>query len=165
MSENIYEPPTSDVRVESTEQNELASRWKRLWASLLDSLILMLIILPVMYFTGGFEGVSAGVQPSMGYSLLMGLFGLIVFVLVNGKLLVDNGQTIGKKILGIKIITDNGELPTLKEHLLKRYAVFFLPGQIPLVGQIFSIVNVVFIFGKQKRCIHDIAGGTKVVTA
>ena len=100
MSENIYEPPTSDVRVESTEQNELASRWKRLWASLLDSLILMLIILPVMYFTGGFEGVSAGVQPSMGYSLLMGLFGLIVFVLVNGKLLVDNGQTISSVRLG-----------------------------------------------------------------
>jgi len=31
------------------------------------------------------------------------------------------------------------------------------------VGQILSTLNILFIFGKNKRCVHDIAAGTKVV--
>jgi uncharacterized RDD family membrane protein YckC len=38
-----------------------------------------------------------------------------------------------------------------------------LPGQIPVVGQIFSFINILFIFTKEKRCIHDLVAKTKVV--
>jgi uncharacterized RDD family membrane protein YckC len=106
-----------------------------------------------------------GVQRSIGYNLVIGLLGLGVFILINGKLLIANGQTIGKKLLGIRIVDLNGDLPELKKHLIKRYAVFFIPGQVPAIGQFFSIINILFIFGKQKRCVHDLAAGTKVVEA
>lgn len=165
MSESINKSTEHDLMDESAEQNVLASRWKRLWASLLDGLIMTIITLPVMYFTGGVQALVQGAKPATAYSIMMGIFGLIVFILLNGKLLINNGQTIGKKILGIKITTLNGNLPKLKEHLLKRYAVFFIPGQIPFVGQIFAIINVLFVFGKQKRCIHDLVAGTRVVVS
>ncbi len=84
------------------------------------------------------------------------------FIVINGKLLICNGQTIGKKALGIKIVDTNGNLPE-KQHLIKRYGVYFLPGQIPVIGQIISLINVLFIFGPEKRCLHDLLGDTIVI--
>jgi len=152
----------TEVLAEDGELNN-ASRWDRLCASLIDSLIMMVIIMPVMYLTGGFDGVSKGVQPSLGYTLLMGLFGIVVFIIINGKLLTTNGQTVGKRARGIKIVTLSGELPSIKKHLLKRYGVSFLIVYVPLIGQILSLANVLIIFGKQKRCGHDYLAGTLVV--
>jgi len=130
---------------------------------MIDTLIISLITYPFMYFTGGFDGIADGIQPPFGYSLFVGVIGIIVFSLFNGKLLIQNGQTIGKKVLGIKIVDLNGDLPTIKKHLLPRYATYFLPAQVPVVGPYISAINILFIFGKQKRCIHDYIAGTKVV--
>jgi uncharacterized RDD family membrane protein YckC len=68
-----------------------------------------------------------------------------------------------KRTLGIKIVTLSGGLPSLKEHLLKKYCIYFFLGCIPLIGQLLSMVNIAIIFGKQKRCGHDLVAGTKVV--
>lgn len=145
------------------QQLVIASRWDRLSASLIDCLIMMIVTVPVMYLTGGFDGVSAGISPSMSYLFGMWVFSTTVFVVVNGKLLVTEGQTIGKQIMEIKMVTLSGELPGVKQHLLKRYGVYFLLGQIPFAGRVLSIINVLLIFGKQKRCGHDLVAGTKVV--
>jgi len=165
LNDNIYKPPEAELLGDQEHVDLLASRWTRLWASLLDSLIMMLFIMPAMFLTGGFEGLTEGVQPSIAYTLAIGLLGLAVFIVINGKLLVSSGQTIGKKLLNIKIVDLEGGLPELKKHLIKRYAVYFIPGQIPVVGQLFTIINVLFIFGKEKRCVHDLAANTKVVVA
>ncbi|OMH28474.1 RDD family protein [Motiliproteus sp. MSK22-1] len=163
MSNENYAAPQSQLVAETDSSEQLASRWSRLLAALLDGLIIMIVTLPVMYFTGGFDGITNGIEPSVTYNLVIGALGLAIFILVNGKLLISNGQTLGKKVLGIKIVDLNGDLPGLKQHLLKRYAVYFIPGQIPIAGQLFSFINILFIFGKQKRCIHDYLAGTKVV--
>ena len=34
---------------------------------------------------------------------------------------------------------------------------------IPLIGTVFSLVDVGFIFGKERRCLHDRIAGTCVV--
>ena len=159
MSEE-YQVPQLE---EQNEDQALASRWQRLWAWLLDTLILMVVVFPVMYLTGALDGVLKDVEPSSSDNILSVLFSLSVFAFLNGGLLIKQGQTIGKKLVGIKIVDLNGNLPTLKQHLIKRYAVYFLPIYIPVVGAIFSLVDDLFIFGKEKRCIHDYAAGTKVV--
>jgi uncharacterized RDD family membrane protein YckC len=125
---------------------------------------MMVIIMPVMYFTGAFDRVLEGVAPSLAYNLIVGAFGIIVFVVLNGKLLLKKGQTIGKRALGIKIVTLSDELPSFKKHLLKRYGLYFALGHIPLIGQLLSTINVLIIFSKQKRCGHDIVADTKVVS-
>ncbi len=165
MDNDIYTAPQAELVEPSNEVNALASRWKRLWASMLDSLIMLSVILPAMYFTGGFDGMSKGVQPSFEYSLMITTLGIVAFIIININLLVNYGQTVGKKILGIKIVDLEGNLPSLKKHLLKRYAVYFLPDQVPVVGQFFSMINILFIFGKEKRCIHDLVAETKVIMA
>ncbi len=161
---NVYSTPEAQL-VDQVDDSEkpLASRWARLGASIIDSVIMMLFVMPVMYFTGGFDGIASGVQPGFVYMFSMGILSFIVFFVINYRFLIANGQTIGKKVLDIKIVDLNGNVPAFQPQLLIRYAVYVLPGQIPVVGTLFSLVNVLFIFGKEKRCIHDLAAKTKVV--
>ena len=165
MNNNVYEAPKAELIETSSNEGALASRWNRLWASMLDSLMIMAVTIPTMYFTGGFDGISEGLSPSISYSLAVSFLAISVFAIINGKLLMNNGQTIGKKLLGIKIVDLEGNLPTVKKQLLTRYATYMIPGQIPIVGQFFVLFNILFIFGKQKRCIHDYIAGTKVVVS
>jgi len=161
---NVYSTPQSQL-VDQVDDSEkpLASRWARLGAWLIDSIIVMVVVAPVVYFTGGLDGIMEGRQPSFIYSLIMGLLSFVVFFAINYRSLVANGQSIGKKVLEIKIVDLNGNVPSFQPQLLIRYAIYSLSGQIPVVGVIFSFVNVLFIFGSEKRCLHDLAAKTKVV--
>lgn len=165
MTENNYIPQDSGRSESADDIHLLASRWDRLWAALIDGITMMCIIVPLMYFTGGIDDIANDIEPSMTYNLFMSAMSIIIFIILHGKLLVNNGQTIGKKILGIKIVDLNGNLPTVKEHLLKRYAFYFISGQIPLVGPFISLLNLLFIFSKSKRCLHDHLAGTVVVNS
>ncbi len=164
MENNIYSPPESNLETEKDSEHEvsLASRWSRLGASLIDTITIMPILLPLMYFTGGFDGIAEGKQPSMTYSLVFGLVGIVIFMLIHGYFLISNGQTLGKKALNIKIVTIDDQHAGIST-LAKRYGFYWFIPQIPVIGQIINMVNVLFIFGKSKRCIHDLVGGTKVV--
>lgn len=164
MENNIYKAPESQLTTASENHTELASRVRRLVAAFIDGLTIGLVTLPLMYFTGGFAGISTGEQPSFLYSLGIGLIGIVIYFAINWNFLSSAGQTIGKKVMSIKVVTLDDQLPTMSNHFLKRYAVYFLPGQIPVAGQGFSIVNILFIFGPQRRCIHDFFAGTKVVS-
>ena len=123
---------------------------------------MMCFTVPLMYFTGGIDLIMEGRQPHTMYMVGMGILGIVFFVLVNGKFLLESGQTIGKKVLKIKIVDLNDELPS-KVHLLKRYGLYFGLGQIPVIGQWLSIINILFVFGKEKRCLHDYVGKTRVI--
>lgn len=166
MVDDVYKTPNSELIQEpENKSSELASRWSRLGASIIDSLVISAFVFPLMFFTGGFRSVTTGVQPVWQYTLMIGLAGIGVFLVLNYKLLSSYGQTIGKRALGIKIVDLDNNLPSMKKHLLIRYAVYFLSGQVPLIGQLFSFVNVLFIFGKQKRCLHDYIAGTRVIVS
>ncbi len=157
----------NEDKIIENQKNEikdlLASRWSRFWASLVDGLIMALITIPVMYFTGGFETIDDKlVEQSFLYTTLIASLGLIIFILVNYRLLINNGQTIGKKLLKIKIVNLDNNLPT-KDILLTRYLVYFIPSYIPVIGSWLSIINILTIFGKEKRCIHDYVAKTRVI--
>lgn len=162
MENNVYSPPESDVVVENEAGDILASRWTRLFGSIIDSFLMMAFIVPLMYFTGGLEGPLNGVENSILYSLTLGVGSLLIFAAINGHYLIKYGQTVAKKLLNIRIVTLEGETPN-PSSILIRYAVFFLPGQIPIAGQLLGMINPLFIFGAQKRCLHDLAAKTKVV--
>ncbi len=145
-------------------QEVLASRWSRLWASIIDTMIFGICMALIIYFTNGIELVNGEMitKESTPYWVIIELLNLLLFMGINYKFLINNGQTIGKIILKIKIVDLNNELPT-KSSLLKRYSFYFLPPYIPVIGGIISTLNILFIFGKEKRCIHDIIAKTRVI--
>jgi len=89
----------------------------------------------------------------------------MLYFLLNGYLLYMKGQTLGKKIMKIKIIQLNGELPPLFKIYGIRYFAINLIYSIPIIGTLFQIVDVLFIFRNDRRCIHDFLAGTKVIVS
>jgi len=98
----------------------------------------------------------------IGLSVLM-LLGLFIYNLV---LLATRGQTIGKKLKGIRIVTHpDGANPGGVKTIVLRGIINGLSGSVPLLGPVYSIVDICFIFREDQRCIHDLIAGTKVVVA
>lgn len=165
--QNPYTTPQAVVA--DMGDGELADRGARLGAAIIDGLILMAILLPLMFFGGYFsaamDAAAQGRQVGIGTTLMWGLIGLAVFVAVQFVPLNANGQTWGKKVLGIKIVDLAGGKPPVGKLIGLRYLPMQVAGAIPVVGPIIGLVNILMIFRGDRRCGHDLIAGTRVVTA
>ena len=144
----------------------LADRWKRLGGALIDSLIAMAISFPVMLVGGVFRQIMEGERMTLGQQLFFFVFGLVVFLAVNGYLLAKQGQTVGKRLVGTRIVShENGQILPFGRVFGLRYLPLFLISQVPFLGSLFALVDVLFIFREDHRCVHDLIAGTHVVEA
>ena len=77
-----------------------------------------------------------------------------------------SGQTIGKKLLKIRIVREPGHAAAGFVHawLLRNFVTGFIRA-VPWSGFVFTLVDVCFIFRDDRRCLHDLIAGTKVVQA
>jgi uncharacterized RDD family membrane protein YckC len=162
MNDSMYQAPQVEL-VDSQQPALKASRLRRLFASMIDSLLMSVIVLPAMFLGGLFE-LAATAPMSWGYSIKTGALAAIVFLLLNGLLLIQRGQTLGKMMLSIKIVKEDCSAADAST-LLIRYAVYFMGNLIPVIGALFGLVNVLFIFGDRKQCLHDRIASTIVVNA
>ncbi len=166
--ENPYAPPSADQPFIDEQIAEggapLASRWRRLGAALLDTLALLVIQFPLLFAFGWFSfdnpgGIAASEQ------ILGSMLGLLIFFALNIFLLTTRGQTIGKMLTGIRIVdNDTEEIPPIARIYGIRYLLFQLFGAVPFLN-IINLVDVLFIFRQDRRCIHDLWANTIVVMA
>ncbi|MFK8028666.1 MAG: RDD family protein [Gammaproteobacteria bacterium] len=160
-TENPYSPPSAELA--DSAPGELASRWRRFFGSLIDGLLIGVITIPLVLMTGYFERASTASQTLLE-TALMGIAGLAIFLALNGYLLSTKGQTIGKLLVRTQIVSfDDGRLLPLAKLIGLRYVPLWVVGQVPVVGQIASLVDALFIFRSDKRCVHDLIANTKVV--
>jgi len=165
MSSNPYEYSSEQLPADlrRPEGDDLADRGTRFVARFLDGLIGLVITAPVMYLTGYFD---RAVKQQVGFVELgfWTLGGFLVYLAIHGYFLATNGQTIGKKLLSIKIVDKKtGELLPFVKLVGLRDLTMIALASIPFVGPITGIVDVLFIFGSQRQCLHDLIAGTKVV--
>lgn len=145
------------------ENHSLASRWARLFGSLIDGVISIIIIFPIMFYSGYWEkAMSGAVQVS--HTILIAALAFVLFFIIHGYLLAKNGQSIGKKLVGTKIVSVNTDniLPLSKVVFL-RYLPIAVVSNIPIVGGLFVLLDSLLVFRKNKRCVHDLIAGTKVI--
>jgi len=164
--DNIYATPAAELeRPELSDQDNLATRWARLWGSLIDGIIAMVFIFPVMFITGFWDKAMAGAVPILD-TVLFGVFGFVVFIALHGYLLAKHGQTIGKRLVGTRIVSvSSDEILPLWKIIFMRYLPISISAHIPAIGQFLTIIGNLFVFRKNKRCVHDLIAGTKVVKA
>ena len=167
--DNPYSPPqTQDLTAREDVSGQLADRWPRLLAAIVDGILQIAIMFPLAYFAGLFDEIrrsaSAGEPaPFSVYALLL-VFGILIFWLLHGYLLATQGQTIGKRLLKIRIVgTDDGKVSVAKLLFLRQLPVQVL--SILPVAMYLVWIDILFIFGKSRRCVHDRLAGTKVVAA
>jgi len=155
-----YAPPqatVADVEQRSPGSLEPAGRWTRLGANIIDTLLFV----PAIVFAALLDSSSDG---SIIAGLLAGLWSLAI-VVVQIYHLATRSQTVGKRIVKVRIMRTDGSRATLGRTLGLRYIVPGLIGAIPFVGGFFSLVDVLFIFREDRRCIHDMIADTFVVQA
>jgi uncharacterized RDD family membrane protein YckC len=164
QEQNPYSAPQAEVR-DVVQKLRLGGRGERLGAAIIDGLILLAILLPAMFFGGYFSGIMQGVRPAFGMQALWVLIGFAIFVAVQGYPLAQGGQTWGKKLLKLKIVDLDGAQPDFLRLIGFRYGSTQLVSLIPVVGSIYAFVDVLFIFREDRRCLHDLIAGTRVVVA
>lgn len=165
--QNPYRSP--DAVVAEIAEDGLADRGSRLGAALIDGIILLVILGPLMFFGGYWSGAMAaaqrGEQVAIATTLMWAAIAFAVFALVQYVPLNATGQTWGKKLLGIKIVDLAGAKPPVGRLLGLRYLPVQVIGNVPLIGPVLGIVNVLLIFRADRRCGHDLIAGTQVVKA
>ena len=139
-----YEPEQPEA-AEAPPSQIFASRVSRLGASVIDGLIAGAGFLVLIY-----------ILPTLG------LLVLLAIIAVQMILLTRDGQSLGKKALNIRIVVyRTGENGGFVPNVLLRTIVNGLIGIIPLYG----VIDILFIFRRDRRCIHDLIAGTVVVRA
>lgn len=158
---NPYAPPVAEVAdVAAAGGLELASRGVRFGGALID-LVVQLLLLMLVNLVLPWSLFSEAVALSI--LLLNGLIGLVLFLAVNGYLLVAHGQTVGKRLLGTRIVRPDGSRTGAGRLLGLRYSIGYILGVIPFVNVIYGLVDSLMIFRASRRCLHDVIADTIVV--
>jgi uncharacterized RDD family membrane protein YckC len=154
---------------------ELASRGARLLAASLDELILLAIGLPLVFGAVPvvMDKVGAGEIPDVddvlnamvgGTGTIVTVVALIVWCVITTWLVASNGQSIGKRLVGIKVVRTNGERASLARIFLLRNLVNGLPLVVlPYVGLLYQLIDPLLIYQPAQQCIHDKIADTIVV--
>ncbi len=136
---------------------ELASIGRRFGALWVDSIVLIVLIIPLSIALGMASAAAGKAEPGRGFSfLVMVVVGAIWFA-YEGLMLSSRGQTLGKMAVGIKVVTAEGRDisggQAWGRALIRQ--VFF---------EYIALVNYLpALFTKQKTAIHDMAAKTRVV--
>lgn len=123
------------------------------------------MILPIgvliMYLMGMFETIERVQTISNRDELIYGVSIIFIWFLLHGYFLKKAGQTIGKRIVGIKIVSLAGSNAAMSA-LITRYLIFFI---FQSISSLLSLLNFLFIFRDDRRCVHDLVAKTMVVYA
>ncbi|RYZ08869.1 MAG: RDD family protein [Myxococcales bacterium] len=165
---NPYQAPAADKEAEQVVAGPLslvlATRGARLGASLIDALLAMSVLGPLQFAAGVYDNFPNVTKQSPMHIVLWSAGGLLLFVLLHGYFLKKNGQTIGKRLLRIRIAdVEDGSTPALDRLLLWRVLPVQLVVLVPYVGMLATFVDALLIFRRDQRCGHDHIARTVVV--
>ncbi|MCP5020937.1 MAG: RDD family protein [bacterium] len=166
-----YSTPQSNLG-RPLEDAPLASLYQRLGGALVDGGLSSTCLLAPLFMAGDshllWESVRTEDKETMMRLLSGGEYPLTaallsILVVFDLWLLFKDGQTIGKRMVGSRIVRTSGvragfiRIVGLREFLSRLlYAV-------PFVGSAFMIVGHSMILLPQRRCLHDYIADTKVV--
>lgn len=144
------------------DQEHLAGRGRRLLATGVDFVLVPALTLVLIMLTGVVEHA----EDYRSLAWIWKVFGLAVtsYLILNGYLLWRRGQSIGKALMGIAIVsTATGEKAPFWKLVGIRALFFPLLYLIPPPLTVAPVLDQVLIFMKGRRCLHDYAAGTSVV--
>ena len=161
----------NDLFDDNEMEVELASPWQRMGARIMDGLpfagigILAAILVA---FTGGSDGKAA---MAVIIVAVVAAIGLLIYNLV---IMARDGQSIGKKIVGIRVITEDGDNPGFVKYCLVREIgynfIFTLIGIVnenlgDALATIAGIICVVMLFmeSRNRQTLQDLLAKTLVI--
>jgi uncharacterized RDD family membrane protein YckC len=143
---------------------ELATWGQRVWATLIDTVIYVGVLIVVAIIA---VAVSGGDDTAAGGLIILGLvlwflFAPAAFMARGGE---HNGQTPGKQVMGIRVVRDTGEAVSfgfamLREVVIRQVAINAIGGFLLLP----PLLDVLWpLWDGSRRALHDIMANTHVV--
>jgi len=154
MSENPYVAPTTDVTIDSSVEPVYAGFWIRVGAAIIDTILIMIVILPVLITIYGLAYFDST-------QIIAGAWDFVISYIVPAVIVITFwiyvSATPGKMLLNIKIVdAKTGEQPS-KGQFIGRYLGYYV-SMIPL------FLGIIWVgFDKRKQGWHDKLSGTVVV--
>jgi uncharacterized RDD family membrane protein YckC len=165
----------TDLVAEPQPTLRIAGFWRRLVAFAVDAFLLGIVGSALGWSMYGPMARLGGYARLLGFAIALAYFGVL-----NSR--IGGGQTLGKRLLGIRVTRVNGGLMSLPRSML-RYSVlgipFFLnyapiPPQVALspvgylislllFGGMFSIIYLYIFNRRTRRSLHDFVAGTWVL--
>jgi uncharacterized RDD family membrane protein YckC len=155
-------------------QLPLAGLGARFGAAFVDGLLQWLCKLPMFFafaeiFKLAMQNPQTPLTPEQVSPIVMAAYLHILpwlgaLAAIQVTLLCVRSQSIGKMVLGLKIVSVEDEQPggPLRAFLLRAFIPTVIEF-IPFLGLLFWLVDTCFIFRDDHRCLHDLIAGTKVV--
>ena len=155
---------------------EIAPFPRRLLAYLIDFSIMIAYMFSMKYLL--YKAMGLSFKENVGLDILIVSFPMLMYSLISEVLL--NGQTLGKKLMSLRVISLDGGEPTLGQYILRWITKFFewpflfgyvlldaemLAAYIFLTGFLgISVVIIIAVAQKSQR-LGDFAANTVVVNA
>lgn len=157
---------------------EIAEVYKRFFAYVIDFSILLLFFISMKYFYYGgfgFKGVRM-LKSHVGLDILTISIPMLLYSLVSEVMM--NGQTIGKKILKIRVMSLDGGEPSLSQYTVRwifkvfEWPFFFgytffslqnIAGYIIVTAFCGVVVLIIISLSKKNQRLGDLAANTVVV--
>jgi uncharacterized RDD family membrane protein YckC len=164
---NPYAPPQATVKDVADPAATPAGRGTRLVAVILDGIVFSAMVYIPFIIGISFNGHLVLPNGHFNPMALYGggtwapLIGLIAWCWLTILFVSRNGQTIGKKMLGIKVVRSDGSRASLGRIFWLRNVVNTVLAFVPFYG----LVDILLIFGEAQQCIHDKIADTIVIKA
>lgn len=159
---------------------EPARRLTRLLASIVDTIIMSIGVLPFSYLLsyGFFDPVISNPElaaelnpwnpfatPEQAFKTVVSfVIGVGVFLAINGYWLHHDGQSVAKKMFGIRIVRKDGSKASLGRLIGARILPIWVISLVPIVGGLVGLLDALLIFRQSRYCLHDDIADTTVVT-
>lgn len=163
---NPYSAPKSDLTGPGApDQAELAGRGRRLGGAIIDGIIQSVVLFGVLLpFMGGWAGyMSMVAERPYVTGLIVAIVSFVAYIVVNGYFLAKDGQTIAKKILGMKIVRTDGSQADFMRIATRRALPIYACNLIPVAGGFLPLIDALLIFRSSKKCFHDDIADTVVI--
>ncbi|MCK5727409.1 MAG: RDD family protein [Thiotrichaceae bacterium] len=144
-------------------KTELANRWTRLGASIIDSFIHLVLMLPILSYTHFIDYIRDKESPPVELLLTIMVLGFLIYIATHYYFIKKNGQTIGKKLLKIRVENITGGVASFNLIVFKRYLFITAISSLPAIGVFLSVIDGLLIFRDNHQCWHDDFAQTRVV--
>lgn len=174
---NPYAAPTRPDEDPSAYRQRTASRWRRLAATLIDGLALVVILVVATMVTRlvaaselKLRAPSVPIRnqiasdPSLIPPILAAmLLPALLLYSLQCYLVAKRGQSVAKVWLGIRVVRCDGRPAGFLHGVLLRTWLMGAMMALPVVGWLIGVANILMIFHHRSRCLHDVLADTRVI--
>ena len=151
-----------------------ATRLSRLLAQVLDLLILYIPVSIVANLLGVSAAMMQGIDEFLATNEISAqlvttsyqviAINVVLYLVINSYSLWYQGQSLGKKIMKIAIVDSSQRVPSFTKLVALRYLPFKFSSVAPVPAlSIVWLLDFLFIFRQDQRCLHDLLAGTYVI--